>query len=50
VGKNTFSPGEKEGPIAQQWEDEGFGCWTISAGTPHPPKLRLGPSLSLRER
>jgi hypothetical protein len=49
----TLLPGEKEGPIAQQWEDEGVRRLMVVPGavTPHPPAaFGAGPSLSLWER
>ena len=32
-----LSQGEREGPIAQQWEGEGIGCMTVGSISPHPP-------------
>ena len=41
---------EREGPAPKAWEGEGLGTYPERFLTPHPPRLRLGPSLSRRER
>ena len=47
----TFSRGEKEGPTAMAWEEEGVRSirHVLNQRNPSPSRF-AGPSLSLRER